>query len=573
VLADANARDANFKKLQWETKWACNNNMYWEQCKTPPTEIEIGVCVQYPREGNFVVVGFSEDQQQLHLYKVTFDARVTLAANISGALHLGRRSASHTIHPYRVKFCTRVHDNLVKTLKCPTCQYTLDEEHASVKEFLYTNGGCAPLQEMHWMRIVLDESHKIAALNTKISNELVTGLRADRKWCMTGTPMPCNAVTNLYGQLRFLDVDVGIFKRTWQWYLLGSWVKDCMIRHIKSDMAVKLPGVNFRNVKLEMSAAEGLAYKAQRQKTLAYVETLATANDRVANTVAIFSLINAERMSCSVATLQNTETGEVILPDETVGVDECPVCLETVPQVSGFPCGHTQCQECLKTLLEGGQTVCPLCRVPGVQVDMWAAANKSKGPGVAGGLVVTTSIIPQNQSKLDALLSCLDENTTPALVFTQFNMCIEVVKSYLTTNGYAVSTLAGFHTESQRATAVRTFVAVPAKSVLILSLRAASFGLNLTHAKRAIFIDFPWNEGMAKQAIGRLHRLGQDRVVDIVHLIYANTVEERIKGYSTVEELDMHSSAGTYNVANVQVLVSEAERRERRYQQLQALIG
>lgn len=43
---------------------------------------------------------------------------------------------------------------------------------------------------------------------------------------------------------------------------------------------------------------------------------------------------------------------------------ECPVCLEEVPHIRRFPCGHHLCVECLNSLTSDS---CPMCRRVGVR--------------------------------------------------------------------------------------------------------------------------------------------------------------------------------------------------------------
>ena len=63
---------------------------------------------------------------------------------------------------------------------------------------------------------------------------------------------------------------------------------------------------------------------------------------------------------------------------------------------------------------------------------------------------------------------------------------------------------------------------------LILSVRAAGTGLNLTRAGHVIHFDRPWNPAVEDQATDRAHRLGQHRLVEVHHLITEGTVEDRI---------------------------------------------
>ena len=80
-----------------------------------------------------------------------------------------------------------------------------------------------------------------------------------------------------------------------------------------------------------------------------------------------------------------------------------------------------------------------------------------------------------------------------------------------------------------RAELVDTFQSDPSKTVFLLSLKAAGFGLNLTAASYAILYDPWWNPAAEAQAIDRIHRIGQTKPVIAYRLITAGSVEEKIR--------------------------------------------
>ncbi len=61
---------------------------------------------------------------------------------------------------------------------------------------------------------------------------------------------------------------------------------------------------------------------------------------------------------------------------------------------------------------------------------------------------------------------------------------------------------------------------------LFLSTDAGGVGLNLQHANAVVILDQPWNPAVLEQRIGRVHRLGQDRPVRVVHFISEGTIEQ-----------------------------------------------
>lgn len=63
---------------------------------------------------------------------------------------------------------------------------------------------------------------------------------------------------------------------------------------------------------------------------------------------------------------------------------------------------------------------------------------------------------------------------------------------------------------------------------MIMSLKAASLGLNLVAASHVLLLDVWWNPTTEDQAIDRAHRIGQTRTVNVSRLAVRATVEDRI---------------------------------------------
>ena len=57
--------------------------------------------------------------------------------------------------------------------------------------------------------------------------------------------------------------------------------------------------------------------------------------------------------------------------------------------------------------------------------------------------------------------------------------------------------------------------------MLLVSLKAASLGLNLTAASYVVLMDLWWNPSVEEQAIDRAHRIGQTRTVRVMRLTIA----------------------------------------------------
>jgi superfamily II DNA or RNA helicase len=135
-----------------------------------------------------------------------------------------------------------------------------------------------------------------------------------------------------------------------------------------------------------------------------------------------------------------------------------------------------------------------------------------------------------SSAKLDELLDRVEELRAEGhqvLVFSQFVEMLHLIANRLTTVGIEHLLLTG-QTEN-RDELVAQFQSDRTRTVFLLSLKAAGFGLNLTAASYAILFDPWWNPAVEAQAIDRTHRIGQTVPVNAYRLIARGTVEEKIR--------------------------------------------
>lgn len=64
--------------------------------------------------------------------------------------------------------------------------------------------------------------------------------------------------------------------------------------------------------------------------------------------------------------------------------------------------------------------------------------------------------------------------------------------------------------------------------VLAVQIQSGGLGINLTKARYAIYFSLGFSLGDYLQSIARLHRYGQQRPVEIIHLITTDTVDEKV---------------------------------------------
>ncbi|WP_367319948.1 SNF2-related protein [Streptomyces sp. HUAS ZL42] len=128
---------------------------------------------------------------------------------------------------------------------------------------------------------------------------------------------------------------------------------------------------------------------------------------------------------------------------------------------------------------------------------------------------------------LDELLDTLLAEDGSALVFTQYVGMARLITSHLATRAVPVDLLHGGTPVPERERMVDRFQS-GASPVLVLSLKAAGTGLNLTRAGHVVHFDRWWNPAVEEQATDRAYRIGQTQPVQVHRLITEGTVEDRI---------------------------------------------
>ncbi|MFC9912870.1 DEAD/DEAH box helicase [Streptomyces sp. NPDC059862] len=128
---------------------------------------------------------------------------------------------------------------------------------------------------------------------------------------------------------------------------------------------------------------------------------------------------------------------------------------------------------------------------------------------------------------LDELLDTLLAEDGSALVFTQYVGMARLITTHLAARAVPVDLLHGGTPVPERERMVDRFQS-GATPVLVLSLKAAGTGLNLTRAGHVVHFDRWWNPAVEEQATDRAYRIGQTQPVQVHRLITEGTVEDRI---------------------------------------------
>jgi SNF2 family DNA or RNA helicase len=132
-------------------------------------------------------------------------------------------------------------------------------------------------------------------------------------------------------------------------------------------------------------------------------------------------------------------------------------------------------------------------------------------------------------AKADELATLLDElfetPDTKAVVFSQWIRMHEILIRRLGRMSWSHVLFHGGVESSRRKDLIDRFREDP-RCRAFLSTDAGGVGLNLQHATVVVNVDLPWNPAVLEQRIGRVHRLGQTRPVQVVSFVAKGTIEE-----------------------------------------------
>ena len=147
-------------------------------------------------------------------------------------------------------------------------------------------------------------------------------------------------------------------------------------------------------------------------------------------------------------------------------------------------------------------------------------------------LITELKLICDGAGKLERLFDLVEtifENGESALVFTQYAKVGGWLRNELETRfNRRFPFLHGGLSATERESQIQTFQTSKRPNLLILSLKAGGFGLNLTKATHVIHFDRWWNPAVENQATDRAHRIGQRKTVFVHLFISAGTLEEHV---------------------------------------------
>jgi len=129
------------------------------------------------------------------------------------------------------------------------------------------------------------------------------------------------------------------------------------------------------------------------------------------------------------------------------------------------------------------------------------------------------------QSKANAIIELIKKIDDKVIIFTEYRATQEFLISKLTENGFSSVPYRGGFNRGKKDWMMELF---QKKKQVMVATEAGGEGINLQFCNQIINYDMPWNPMRVEQRIGRVHRLGQERDVNIYNLSTKDTIEEHI---------------------------------------------
>ncbi|TFB23819.1 DEAD/DEAH box helicase [Filobacillus milosensis] len=111
------------------------------------------------------------------------------------------------------------------------------------------------------------------------------------------------------------------------------------------------------------------------------------------------------------------------------------------------------------------------------------------------------------------------------IIFTEYKSTQIYLQWLLQQNGIFSVTFNGKFKKSKKDWMIQLF---KNKAQVLIATDAGGEGLNLQFCNHMIHYDLPWNPMKLEQRIGRIHRFGQTKDVNIYYMVLNNTIDQRI---------------------------------------------
>eukprot|EP01038_Epipyxis_sp_PR26KG_P013175 gene13175-17653_t len=356
---------------------------------------------------------------------------------------------------------------------------------------LKTKGMSGAFRAMHWRTIVLDEGHKIKNRNSQVA-DACSKMKAIFKLILTGTPVQNNL--------------------TESWSLLNFLFPTIFTTSINFDTAFDLTSSKTKSMNIDRDTLNKAHYLMRiyvlRRLKIEVEQTLPPKIDTL--------------IKVPMSKMQRFWVQRLLLKEkELLGIAE-----SKENAANGLEVGDTDLSSSKNVNISKLNSLFAQLKKASNHPFLFPGVEKPELDGTPTEDIVLTS---GKMVILDRLLKKLIAKGHRVTIFSQYTRMLDIISDYLTMRGYEHCTLDGRTNRVMREVKINSFnQANSTIPIFLLSTRAGGEGINLFTADTVILFDSDWNPQVDIQAMARVHRIGQKRVVHVYRLVTAGTIEERI---------------------------------------------
>jgi DNA repair protein RAD5 len=420
------------------------------------------------------------------------------------------------------------------------------------------------LYNITWTRIVLDEAHRIAERNSKTSKS-ISQLKGYNRWCLTGTPYK-NGLSDIVALCKFLKI---------QPYSKATWWKhnahnECSLKqwrashlHIRHKSASFLPPITVKNCVLNSSSLEKWIQDTVR------ATQLPSDNKGKLQEFELLKILRMRQAAVHPLLFLPDEARQYLLQQEPctlhgycsacgkLAEEEKEVCVEPVlvndedidlfPQLLP-PCVH----ETINVPLEQAWSI----KNGSVSLTLICERHTLCTKCSSNSLICPTCLMERYHSESSSWLHStktqkvlnIVQKGNKTVIFSQWTSCLDLLAQMCQHYNIPVLRYDGnVSSLEERNNVIDQFAAREDVWVLLTSLGAGAEGIDLTCATTVVLVEPSWNRAIERQAIDRVHRLGQKLPTRVYKLTMTNSIENWITElqYLKQQELDFYLNGKT----------------------------
>lgn len=377
-------------------------------------------------------------------------------------------------------------------------------------------------------RIICDESQRIAS-HTSLISKAVIALRARHYYCLSGTPI-MNWGPDLYPQFKFMGINLEakfFTKKFYKEYNLESYI----ITKDFPDTDIKLPEVSVVDISISFSDIEKKMYNAVINMLREKYAQFQKGNETFAAPLAMLMRLRQICVNPYTITVESKKPLRIIKTKNICPIPEpgLEIVIKNLDMQS-----FANLLRAYPTLYRKFNTV------------YWKNIIKKAylmpmqffdDPDLDFALNDPTMLAHWSKTrKILKLIKKHVEQNQKVVVFSSFTSFLNILNSIIVKKNLGeVFQLDG--STKDRDSLIENYIKTD-KSILLSSYKVGGVGINLTSAEIVILAEPWWNSATEKQAICRLHRIGQDKSVTVYSINVEKSVELHILNIQNKKDIN-----------------------------------